>query len=166
MSPIHKIGTDATPSSSCETVFTCVDTAGIVAYSHTRYLSSQWIPNAPPHRRSVASFNSGQVLSFGPSICLMCTLQPIWDRKSNRDLIQVLKVNIKRLVPEEAKDTRCPGAGIASGYDLPRWVLGTEHGSSERTVSSEVLCHISGPLICSLLKFFGCLVKSVPSVHV
>lgn len=135
-------------------------------YSHTRYLSSQWVPNAPPHRRSVASFNSGQALSFGPPICLMDTLQPIWDRKSNRDLIQVLKVNIKRLVPEEAKDTRCPGAGIASGYDLPRWVLGTEHGSSERTVCSEVLCHISRPLICSLLKFCGCLVKSVPSVHV
>lgn len=56
---------------------------------------------------------------FGPSICLMGTLQPIWDRKSKRGLIQVLKVNIKRLVPEEAKDTRCPGAGIASGYDLP-----------------------------------------------
>lgn len=119
MSPIHEIGTDATPSSSYETVFTCFDTAGIVAYSHTRYPSSQWIPNALQHRRSVASFNSGQAPSFGPSICLMDTLQPVWDRKSNRDLIQVLKVNIKRLVPEEAKDTRCPGAGIASGYDLP-----------------------------------------------
>lgn len=42
---------------------------------------------------------------FGPSICLMGTLQPIWDRKNNRGLLQVLKVNTKGLVPEEAKDT-------------------------------------------------------------